>query len=200
MKSYLKIILSILFFIPFGALAQIFSGGITGQVSTSSVKISSIPDHTVTMVDGKNITGYGAGLYLRGNLKPSPFYVKAMGLVTHQGGDVTLKYSDRSTTATWEMNRLEVPVLAGFRIIGPLSIEGGPVYNYILSMTKSFNGEQVNVKTSGLGYRVGANLQLGILGINAAYQGLQIGSSSTMSSFQSPDQLIFGASISFGGN
>jgi hypothetical protein len=198
MKLYLKYFSLFLLFLPLMSFGQFFTGGIEGEVSTSSVKISDIPNQAVTLVNGENIAGYGAGLFLRFNLAPSPFYIKPKFLLTRQNGTVTVNYPDKTESVNMELTRLEIPLLAGLNIIGPLSIEAGPVYNRIISATENFNGEDVAIKPGGLGYRIGANAQFSIIGVNVAYQGVWNNSSQSLSSFQSPNQLIFGVSLSFG--
>jgi hypothetical protein len=203
MKTNVKYLVSIIVFailLQAGVRAQIFTGGVEGEMVTSSVKISDISNSAVNAINGKGIMGYEAGLFLKFSIPATPFYLKPKFLIDHQSGSVTVSYPENSTDVDLNVTRLDIPVLAGLKIIGPLSIEAGPVYNRILTATNNFNGSSIDVRPGGLGYRVGANAQLGILGLNTAYQGVKNNSSgsTSLSSFDTPDELIFGASLSFG--
>ncbi len=178
--------------------AQFITGGVEGEITITSVKISDINNSLVNAVNGKNIIGYEIGPYLRVGL--GSLYIKPKFLGSFQSGIVQVVYPDQhSQDVTLSVAKIDVPVLLGIRIIGHLSVEGGPIYTRIISATNNFNGNNIDVTPGGLGYRIGANAQIGIIGFNVAYQGIKNNSSgSTLSSFETPDELIFGLSLSFG--
>jgi len=202
MKSGIKYLIAIVcqVLLAAAASAQIFTGGVEGEIISSSVKISDIKNQTVNVVKGKDIMGYEAGMFLRFGCGPCPLYFKPKFLIAYQKGNVDVSTAEHTESVSFSVARLDIPVLVGLKLLGPLSVEAGPVYNRILSATKDFNGNSIDVKPGGLGYRVGANAQLGPIGLNVAYQGVKNSStsSSTFSSFETPDELIFGASLSFG--
>ena len=88
-------------------------------------------------------------------------------------------------------------MLLGLKIIGPLNIEAGPVYNRILTSTDHYHGNNVDINPNGLGYRAGINVQLGIVGFNVSYQSVwnNVSVFTTLSSLQTYDEIIFGASF-----
>lgn len=60
-------------------------------------------------------------------------YLKPMGLYDFSTGNIECNNEPNSnTTNIFVMHQIETAVLLGIRILKPLSIEGGPVYNYIL--------------------------------------------------------------------
>jgi len=198
MKMYFKslIIGTMAFIASKGLQAQSFGIGLEGEVLTSSVKIEDIPNSAVKAVNGKNIMGYEVGPYVK--LGIGSIYVKPKVLVGWQKGSMDAEYDDgRTTSVDINITKLDIPLLIGLKVLGPLSVEAGPVYNKILTATKDIEGNHIELKSGGVGYRVGANAQLGILGLNVAYQGIRTGSAGSLSSYAAPDELIFGLSIGF---
>ncbi len=143
------------------ASAQSISGGIQAGVSTGSVKITGVPNSFVNTIKGNNIMGYEAGFFMK--LGIGPFYAKPELLLNHRSGQVDVESETNASTQSvdFKINRLEVPVMFGLELLGPLAIEAGPVYNKVLGVTESFNNENVSIKESGLGYRIGALAELG---------------------------------------
>ncbi len=146
--------------------AQI-SGGVEAEFNTSSVKISDINSSYIrNTINGSNIRGYEFGFYLKGQL--GNIYIKPKALASFQSGMVFVNYNDEhSADVSVVVTKLDLPVLIGVKVLGPLSVEAGPVYNRIVTATSDFNGNHVDIRPNGLGYRIGANLQLGILGFPA---------------------------------
>ncbi|WP_456237554.1 outer membrane beta-barrel protein [Flavisericum labens] len=71
---------------------------------------------------------------------------------------------------TFEMQKLDAPILVGAKVIGPLSVFGGPSFQYILDT--EFDGISINnVKndfTVGLNFGIGLNFKK--LGIDLRYE------------------------------
>jgi len=121
-------------------------------------------------------------------------------LIGYQGGTATYYNSDGSVNnEKFDYGNIEVPLLFGLRILGPLRIEAGPVYNWIYN-TQFSDDNSVKVNPSGLGWRAGANVELGMINVGLAYQGLTNSSdNSTTTTFKSPNELIFSLALCFGG-
>jgi hypothetical protein len=198
MKTLLKILPVVLLLFAVQAGAQGISGGIMGGISTGSVKITDIPNSAANSIEGKDIMGYEIGLYMK--LNAGPFYAKPELLMDHRTGEVDVQSETEATEAVnFKMNRLEIPVMFGLELLGPVAIEAGPVYNKVLSVTESFNDEAVSIKQGGLGYRIGGVVELGRVALSVHYQGLKINSSeSSQSDFQLPSELIFGLGVQLG--
>jgi hypothetical protein len=178
-------------------ISQTFTTGITAGVSTESVKLSDIGNSFTNTIKGNNIMGFEGGLFERINL--GPIFIKPMLLASYQGGTATYYNNDGSfNNAKFDYGDIEVPVLLGLKILGPLRIEAGPVYNWVYTANYN-NDNSIKMNPSGLGYRAGANIELGIINLGVAYQGLTNKSdNSTTTTFSAPNELIFSAALCFG--
>ena len=177
--------------------AQMFSGGIMAGVSTSTVKVSHINDAFANSINGKNILGFEGGVFAQ--LDVNPFYIKPMLLASYQGGTADFTDSDgKLKSSMFRDGKLEVPVLLGLKFFRVLGIEAGPVYNWLFYEKNDVN-DALKIAPSGFGYRVGANVDLAIINLGVAYQGLTNNSSNSgNSTFQSPNELIFNIGIRIG--
>jgi hypothetical protein len=199
MKAIKQIVygLTVLFTIgPFFTQAQMLSGGVVGGVSTGEVRMENIGDGFNDVVTGDNILGFEAGVFLK--LKAGPIYIKPMALYNHQSGHVT--FNDESVA--YRANKVGVPIMFGLKILGPISIEAGPVYNYLVDVTQDFGDDRRDwdVGHNGLGYRAGLAFDFGPLMLNASYEGMTYDlGSSNQTGFREPHKLIFGAGLKFGG-
>jgi hypothetical protein len=203
MKTNLKIsalafmAATVFFIFPKPEKAQSSTTGITVGATTTSVNITNTGNSFTNTIKGNNITGFEAGLFERFNL--GPVFIKPELLVGYKGGTATYYNSDGSVnTSKFDYGNIEVPFLFGLRILGPIRIEAGPVYNWIY-MTQYNEDNSIKVDPSGLGYRVGANIEIGPINLGMAYQGLtnnQDGSTTVI--FKSPNELIFSAAFCFG--
>ncbi|MGB3145224.1 MAG: porin family protein [Maribacter sp.] len=69
-----------------------------------------------------------------------------------------------------KMNKLDVPVLLGIKVIGPLNVFAGPAFQYI--MNTKFDGVTIDDVENDftVGLNVGAGMNLGKLGIDVRYE------------------------------
>jgi hypothetical protein len=176
--------------------AQVFSGGISAGVSTTSVKISSIDNALVDVINGDNIFGVEAGIY--GKFKFGPLYGKPMLLASYSSGQVDITNLDGTAEETdFSFGRIMVPVLLGLNVVGPLNLEGGPVWNFVYY--EKFANDVVQVSQRGMGYRVGANAEFDKLLLGIHYQGLFNNSNANdVATFRAPNTLIFSVGIRLG--
>ncbi|MCL1677081.1 outer membrane beta-barrel protein [Elizabethkingia meningoseptica] len=69
-------------------------------------------------------------------------------------------------------NRLDIPVMVGLDVIGPLSVFTGPVFSTNLSNNDTFkNFKEDSSKNFSVGYQFGANVKISKLIVNARYEG-----------------------------
>ncbi len=75
-------------------------------------------------------------------------------------------YSDDS----FKMQKLDVPVLVGLKVLGPISVFGGPSFQYILD--SEFDGISINniENDFSVGLNFGIGLNLNKLGIDLRYE------------------------------
>jgi hypothetical protein len=198
MRTRLKLFLGIATVILFtlSANAQVFSGGIVAGASTGAVRIEHSGEGLTEVLQGNNIHSYEAGAFVR--LKLGPLYVKPMALYDFSGGNISGNTNSGSTD--FSMHRIETPLLFGLKLLKPLSIEAGPVYNYIISYDDRFNDNTFSVSQNrGIGYRAGIAIEIQRLLLNASYSGVTINSNGVNgTTFKEPYKLTFGLGIKIG--
>ena len=104
--------------------------------------------------------GYHVGVF--GKLGFSNLYLRPELVYTKTKSDYN--------GSDFDMSKLDLPVLLGYKIIGPLSVFVGPSFQYILN-TDLENVELGDVKNDfSVGLNIGAGLQLGRLGFDVRYE------------------------------
>lgn len=75
-------------------------------------------------------------------------------------------YSD----GTFDVSKLDVPLLVGTKVIGPLHVFGGPAFQYILN--SDFDGISIDRVENDftVGLNLGAGVNLGRLGVDIRYE------------------------------
>jgi len=203
MKTKIKY-LAFTFILLIGVLntkAQIFGGGVVGGMSTSAIKIEDIGTKFTNLIKGNDVYGFEVGAFAKLQLKP--FYIKAMGLYNFNSGNVTYQTQDENGVVTNHTNnfsfqKFEVPLLGGFEI-GPLGIEAGPVYNYVIQSTGNFDANNISIQKNGIGYRIGAVVTLGWFLAHISYEGAAYYSSNADNAiFKEPYKLVFGIGVKLG--
>ncbi|WP_343764843.1 outer membrane beta-barrel protein [Gangjinia marincola] len=110
----------------------------------------------------------------------------------------------------YSINKLDLPILAGIELIGPLNIKLGPSFQYIFSnddLDSIEIGEVENDIT--VGYQAGLGLTLGRLGVDVRYEGnffenesvaVDAAENTSFTLDNRPSQWILSLSYSLGGN
>lgn len=178
---------------------QIISGGIILGASTGAVEIEDIGQGFTDVIQGKNIYGVEIGPFA--NVKLGPFYVRPELLYNFRRGEVVYKdmIEENERNVSFNMHRLEVPVLIGLYVLGPLAIEVGPVYNYAFAVTESYNANEVQIGRNGVGYRAGVTLDVSSLILNVSYEGVTYYATTNRAKIREPYKLIFGIGIRLNG-
>ena len=109
-------------------------------------------------------TGYHIGVW--GKLGHD-FYIRPELVYTH----INSKYDNGVFSADFDMQKIDLPVLAGLRLIGPLHIFGGPAFQYVInSDLENVTYDDVeNDFSVGLNFGVGVNLG-SKLGVDLRYE------------------------------
>jgi hypothetical protein len=201
MKIKNAILLVVFFCLTSTINAQVFSGGIVGGISTGAVKIENIGNRFTNVISGNDIMGYEVGIY--GKLQLGPLYIKAMPLYSFNNGAVSYQTNNNGTMVNnntdFNFQKFEIPVLLGLRIIRPLSIEAGPVYNYIVQYQNNLETNNINIQRNGIGYRAGVVLQLWRLLLSLSCEGVTYNSSDiSKATFKEPYKIVFGLGIKLG--
>ncbi|WP_226063431.1 outer membrane beta-barrel protein [Kaistella polysaccharea] len=119
---------------------------------------------------GKNNVGFNVGLSAKIDLPASLFLMPEIYYTTFKN---EFEVPNSSTTIAAKSNRVAVPVLLGYRLLGDnLGVFIGPVASYNLSSDNQYNDFKENAtKDFTLGYQFGAQVQIQKLILNAKYEG-----------------------------
>lgn len=141
--------------------------------------------------DPSKSIGFHVGLY--GKYDLGPVYVRPEAMYTRTSSE----YEDADLT----ISKIDVPLLVGIDIIGPLSVFAGPSLQYILDNEfEDFSLEEANNKFT-VGAQLGVGLNFNSIGIDLRYER---GLSENEVEFSDipasrvdirPDQLILGLSL-----
>lgn len=156
------ILLGLLALCSMAAFSQKGSGfGVKGGLNFSShgdYKFTDTPD-----ISSDTKVGFHLGVFGQFGdtwfFRPELIYTK-----TKSGYDVG------GSDASFDMSKLDLPLLVGWRILGPLKVFAGPDLQYILNtdFEDISLGDVENDFTIGL--HIGAGLDLGNLGIDLRYE------------------------------
>ena len=117
-----KILTLIIFLVTSFSLEAQFEFGIKAGLNYES--LCDLKDHSITTtIDSKGSeTGYHVGFY--GNLNLVLFYIRPEIQFT--------KINTSVESLNVGLSKIEVPILLGYKILGPLSVFIGPSFQYIL--------------------------------------------------------------------
>lgn len=150
--------------------------------------------------DGKSKSGFNVGLY--GEIDLGSLFIRPEFVYTK----TTSEYELNSQTRDYKVSKLDVPVLVGIKLIGPLKVFAGPAFQYILD--NDLDGVNLNDIESDftIGINIGAGLEFGRFGIDVRYErGLSsneadwTNAGDTFKLDSRPEQLIFNLSYSLSG-
>ena len=141
--------------------------GVKGGLSyNTNGELSEFVNETGTIIEneGKGKSGYNVGIY--GKIGLGPIYIKPELVYTK----TTSEYILNSEAVDYKIARLDMPVLVGLKLIGPLSVFAGPAFQYTLE--NDFNDikyEDIENEFT-VGFNFGAGLDLGRLGLDVRYE------------------------------
>ncbi|MGV8946708.1 MAG: outer membrane beta-barrel protein [Lutibacter sp.] len=176
--------------------------GVKGGLSYNSN--GSLKDDTNAIIenDGKGKSGYNVGIY--GKIGLGPIYLRPELVYTK----TTSEYILNSEAVDYKIARLDMPVLVGLKLIGPLSIFAGPAFQYTLTNDfKDIEYDKIENDFT-VGFNFGAAVELGRLGLDLRYErGFNSNEATfidnnTSNSYRldsRPEQIIFSLSYSLSG-
>tara|TARA_R110001583_G_scaffold21479_3_gene81639 strand:+ start:180 stop:806 length:627 start_codon:yes stop_codon:yes gene_type:complete len=153
--------------------------------------------------EGKGKSGFNVGFY--GKLDLGAIYVRPEVIYTQTTSAYVL---NTGNTEDYKLSKIDVPVLIGIDLIGPLKVFAGPAFQYFLD--NDLNGltfDKIENDFS-VGINIGASVEFGRIGIDVRYErGLSeneanwIGDNSEKFTLDSrPEQIIFSLSYSLSKN
>ena len=139
----------------------------------------------------------GKGFY--GKLALGPIYLRPELVYTK----TTSEYLLESGIGDYKLSKLDLPVLVGIEVIGPLRLFAGPAFQYLLDNDlKGLSFESIENEFS-MGLNIGAGIEFGRFGFDIRYErGLSDNEASwtnagdTFTLDSRPEQIIFNLSYS----
>jgi hypothetical protein len=197
LKRYLIVTCGILLLTSSMKAQSPISGGIVGAVNTGAVRISDVDSVGESVIEGNTIPGFALGLY--GKAALGPFYVRPEVAYNFKSGRV--RKLNGAETSAFNMHKFEVPLMLGLKFLGPVCVEAGPVWNYVLDATDRFNEDEVDLVKSGMGYRLGAGLDFGRAFFSLSYQGATYNAKggSDKTTFKEPYKMALNIGLRLGG-
>lgn len=151
-----------------GAFSQSDSGfGIKGGVNynqNGDLRLDAVGDAAEDIVQGSDgKVGYHVGMF--GKLAFSRLYIRPELVYTKTQSAYNLNDGTK-----YDISKLDLPVLFGAEIIGPLHIFAGPAFQYML--TNDLEDFSINdaEKDFTVGLHIGAGVNLGRLGLDVRYE------------------------------
>ncbi len=139
--------------------------------------------------------GYHLGVFLRGNLTDN-IYIKPELQYTVNNST----YDLAGTSLDYDIQKLDLPILVGVSVLGPIHVFGGPALQYIVEndLEDVRLGDVKNEFTVGLQF--GAGIQLGKLNADIRYErGLSKNRAASIDQSirvdSRPNQLILGLAL-----
>lgn len=171
MKQIKKIISTVLVSASLMSFAQVSLGVKANLLYRSdSPSWTTIKNGTTTVFNekGKNSVGYNFGLSAKIDTPLGIFLQPEIYYTTFKN-----KNTIDNTTIEVKSNRVDVPVLVGYNILGKmLGIYAGPVASYNLSTDNQWNDFKENAtKDFTVGYQFGAQATISKLVFSARYEG-----------------------------
>ncbi|MGB1971481.1 MAG: porin family protein [Flavobacteriaceae bacterium] len=160
MKKIFLNLLMLSFLCTSPLLAQLKFGAKAG-LNYDSLGDLDFSDVSLERFNSSAKTGFHFGLYANVNLLL--FYLRPELQFSQSKSQV-------SADGSIALNKLEAPILLGYKILGPLSIFAGPSFQYILSE----KGSKISLgdldKDFTVGLQIGTRLQLGRFGLGLRYE------------------------------
>ncbi|ANH60331.1 outer membrane beta-barrel protein [Dokdonia donghaensis] len=166
-----KIIVAVLLLSGITALSQSTGFGIKGGLNYGSVgDLEFTSEFANSTFNEENKTGYHAGIFYKAKfagliIQPEILYTQ-----------LNTEYVNKSLSSEkfdYELSKIDIPLLVGFDIIGPINVKAGPSFQYILE--NGFEEADIDFEdpenSFTVGYQLGVGVTLGQLGIDLRYEG-----------------------------
>ena len=164
MKKYVMLLM---FCIPSAAMAQT-GFGVKGGLNYADNGEMTYTDVTSAGQDilegGKSKMGYHLGVFYQANLLG--FFLRPELVYT----TTKSSYQFNQEEADYNVSKIDLPILVGTKVFGPLKLFAGPSLQYIVD--NDFEGFELgDVKEEfTIGAQLGAGIQLGKIGLDVRYE------------------------------
>ena len=127
--------------------------------------IASVGDAAADIIEGsKGKVGYHVGVF--GKIELAKIYIRPEAIYTR----TTSNYDVDGTSTDFNISKIDVPVLVGINLIGPLHVFAGPAFQY--QVENDLEGFSINEaeKDFTVGLHAGIGVNLGRLGLDVRYE------------------------------
>ncbi|MBE15631.1 MAG: hypothetical protein CL867_05225 [Cytophagaceae bacterium] len=160
-----NLMIAVLFLASITAVGQSSHFGIKGGLNFGSTgELSGIFDRPI---DADNKVGYHLGAF--GHVEFLGLFLQPEVVYTRLNSE----YKRSGTSADYNLSKLDIPVLLGLDILGPINIKAGPSFQVVLN--NELDGAGVDIEepenTFTVGYQLGVGVTLGQLGLDLRYEG-----------------------------
>lgn len=148
------------------AIAQ-SSFGVTAGLNyadNGKVEYSDVSGAFENIAEAERKTGYHFGVFYRAEI--AMFYLKPELLYTQ----TTSSYDFNDRSVDYDVSTLDLPILVGVSILGPLDIFAGPSLRYVLSNDFDGNSIEEFKNEFTVGAQFGVGVQFGGIGIDIRYE------------------------------
>lgn len=171
-----------------------------GDLSEAPTSIGESFEDVITGADAK--AGYHFGLWTKINVLG--MYVRPELIYTQLNNTYGENPVNSRNEADFNTKKLDIPVLFGVKVAGPLHIFAGPSFQYILDSDFDVtNIDNLETNDFSMGLQIGAGLELGKLGLDVRWEkGFSNDANGRFLNTQfdidnRPNQIIFGLSYRF---
>ncbi|AZJ35766.1 porin family protein [Tenacibaculum singaporense] len=163
-----KVILMVFLFLGGFQLAQSqIQGGIKGGINYNSDSFSDVKDDVFN--GAKSKTGFHAGAWLRIKLPATGLYIRPELVYTQLSNEV--QYKPTTTVTTYDIQKIDIPVLLGLNFLKVGHVFAGPSFQYILDSDFDIEDlKQVDSDGFSVGLQLGAGIELGKLGLDVRWE------------------------------
>jgi len=168
-----KLILLSAFFLAFGvvAQAQVFTFGVKGGVSSSSVDFTNRSPDFAQLENEAKITGFHGGIFTR--LKVLGFLLQPEAVLSSSGGKFEVP-DDLGNTTVQEVGftHLDVPLLVGYNVLFARAY-AGPVASMLLGSDYGSKEAKDFFNSSDWGYQAGVGVDISRITLDVRYERLK---------------------------
>ncbi len=169
-----KLLIAVVLLSSLASFAQSTGIGIKGGFNYGSVGDLNLSSEISNMrISPDNKVGYHFGLF--GKFEVAGLFIQPEVLYTKLKTAYVFGEGNESTEAEYGFSKIDVPVLLGLNILGPINIKAGPSFQYVLDNEFESDDTEFNISEPEneftVGYQLGVGATLGQLGIDLRYEG-----------------------------
>ncbi len=176
MKKTLLSLAALLASISFAQAFSPFQIGVRGGILFSNSILKFTTQDGLQYNENSSRTGYEIGIQTRVGFPAVPLFLQPELMYVRENATYPAATSG-GTEVDAKQNWMEVPVLLGWKVLGPLHLKAGPVFRFpmseVLTDLRTSASERVAPRLNDfiLGYQVGVGVDLMKLTIDARYCG-----------------------------